>query len=145
MHGTVPVPYKEVEVKLELAPKNLSALNKIRRLSPTQSTPKRTTEVSVYFDTDKQKLRKKGLILRVRRIGGRYLQTIKAANNVEPLERDEWEAELSGREPDLNLAKDTALEPLITNKLRRRLRPLFETRVQRTVYPVVANSHAKLR
>ena len=37
--------------------------------------------MSVYFDTDKHKLRKKGLMLRVRRIGNRYIQTIKATGN----------------------------------------------------------------
>jgi triphosphatase len=142
MHGKAPVAHKEIEVKLELAPGNLLALKKIPQLRTPQITPKRATEVSVYFDTDKHKLHKKGLILRVRRVGSRYVQTIKAGNNnVGPLERDEWEAELPGQEPDLNLAKDTALEPLMTNKLRRRLKPLFETRVQRTVYPIVANSH----
>jgi inorganic triphosphatase YgiF len=141
MHGTAPVAHKEIEVKLELAPGSLPALNKIPQLKTAQITPKRATEVSVYFDTDKYKLRKKGVILRVRRVGGRYVQTIKTANNIGPLERDEWEAELAGQHPNLTLAKDTALEPLMTNKLRRRLRPLFETRVQRTVYPIVTNSH----
>jgi inorganic triphosphatase YgiF len=141
MHGTVPTPFKEIEVKLELAPKCLSALNKIPQLSPTLITPKHETGVSVYFDTNKHKLRKKGLMLRVRRVGDRYVQTIKATNNFGPLERDEWEAELPGQEPDLDLAKDTALETLVTKKLRRRLGPLFETRVKRQVYPVVDKSH----
>ena len=42
----------------------------------------------------------------------------------------------------MSLADGTALEPLLNNKLRRRLKPLFETRVQRTVYPVVDEAHA---
>ena len=56
--------------------------------------------------------------------------------------RGEWESQIAGKKPDLNLAKGTALEPLVTRKLRRRLRPLFETRVQRTVYPLVDDAHA---
>ena len=85
---------KEVEVKLELPPASLRALKKV----PLFKTPPRhTREVSVYFDSDKYKLRKNGLMLRVRRIRNRYVQTIKATNNSGPFERDEWEAELAGR------------------------------------------------
>jgi len=142
MHGTAPTPPKEFEVKLELAPANLPALKKISPLRTLKVTPRRTAEVSVYFDTDRHKLRKRGLVLRVRRVGNRYVQTIKAAGNLGPLERDEWEAEIASEEPDLSLAKGTALEPLLNNKFRRRLRPLFETRVQRTVYPVSDKAHA---
>jgi triphosphatase len=141
MHGTAPMPNKEVEVKLEIASASLSALKKIPLLRTLKETPKRTAEVSVYFDTDKHKLRKRGLMLRVRRVGNRYVQTIKAGGKLAPFERDEWEAEIAGEEPDLDLAKDTALEPLLNNKFRQRLKPLFETRVKRTVYPVVDESH----
>ena len=44
--------------------------------------------------------------------------------------RDEWEAEIAENEPDLSLARDTALEPLVNGKLRRQLKPIFETRVR---------------
>ena len=98
--------------------------------------------MSVYFDTNSQKLRKKGLMLRVRREGRHYTQTIKATTNGEQFERDEWEAEIAGNKPDLDRANGTALEPLLTRKLRRRLKPVFETRVRRTVYPLVDNAHA---
>jgi triphosphatase len=142
MHGTPPTPRKEIEVKLELAPSSLPALKKISLLRRPQTAPKRSAEVSVYFDTDEHKLRKKGMMLRMRRVGKRHIQTIKATGNSGPFERDEWEAEIPGNEPDLNLANGTALEPLLNNKLRRRLKPLFETRVQRTVYPVANDARA---
>jgi len=140
MHGSLPAPRKELEVKLDLAPDSLRALKKIPLLRAQNGTPKRRAEVSVYFDTDDHALRKKGLMLRVRRVGRRYIQTIKA--NGPPFERDEWEAEIAGQEPDLSLAKGTALEPLITKKFRRQLKPLFETRVRRTVYPIVDGKNA---
>jgi inorganic triphosphatase YgiF len=60
-------PHQEIEVKLELAPANLPALKKIPIFQGSKATPKRADQVSVYFDTDKQKLRQKGLMLRVRR------------------------------------------------------------------------------
>jgi inorganic triphosphatase YgiF len=142
MQETASTTPKELEVKLEVDPTSLPALNKIPLIRTLKAVPTRSAEVSVYFDTDKQKLRKKGLMLRVRRKGGRYIQTIKAASNSGPFERDEWETEIAGKEPDLSQANGTALEPLLSHKLRRRLKPLFETRVRRTIYPVVDETHA---
>jgi inorganic triphosphatase YgiF len=142
MHGNLPAPRKEIEVKFDLAPDSLRALKKIPLLRAQNGAPKRRVEVSVYFDTDDHKLRKKGLMLRVRRVGGRYIQTIKANGHSVPLERDEWEAVIAGREPDLRLAEGTALEPLMTKKFRRQLKPVFETRVRRTVYPIGDDKNA---
>ena len=137
------VEHKEFEIKLNLNPASLPRLQRIpliRRLKPRSRHP--TTEVSVYFDTDKRKLRKKGLTLRVRRIDDRYVQTIKKTGNTAPFERDEWEAEIDGREPVLSLANGTGLESLLDDKLGRQLKPLFETRVRRTSYLLDGNSHA---
>ena len=141
MRGTAPTLRKELEVKLELVPSSLPALKKIPMLRTPKLAPKRATEVSVYFDTDKHKLRNNGVMLRVRRVGKRHIQTIKATGNLGPFERDEWEAEIVGENPDLSLARGTALEPLLNNKLRQQLKPLFETRVQRTVYPITNKTH----
>jgi inorganic triphosphatase YgiF len=133
---------KEVELKLELPIASLPGIKKLPMLRATEERPKRTNEVSVYFDTDKHNLREKGLMLRVRRVGDRYVQTIKASENGGAFERDEWEADISGEMPDLALAKGTALEPLLKKKLRKQLQPLFETRVQRTLYPIAENEQA---
>ncbi len=141
MPGTAPVPHKEIELKLQVAPANLRDLKKIPLLRSVKPS-KGGTQVSVYFDTDGQKLRKSGLMLRVRREGQRHTQTIKATAQNGGFERDEWEADIAGNEPDLNEAHGTALEPLLTKKLRRRLKPVFETRVRRTVYPLVDNAIA---
>jgi triphosphatase len=141
MYGTAH-PHKELEVKLDLAPDSLRALKKIPLLGALNGKRRLTAEVSVYFDTDKHELRKKGLMLRVRRVGSRYIQTIKASGHLAPFERDEWETEIAGPEPDLSLADGTALEPLMTKRLRRQLKPLFETRVRRTVYPIVDGKNA---
>jgi triphosphatase len=133
---------KELEIKLELAPASLPCLKRIPLIRALKARPRRTTEVSVYFDTGNQKLHKNGLLLRVRRVGNRYIQTIKANGNSGLFERDEWEAEIAGQAPDLSLAAGTALEPLVNDELRRQLRPLFETRVRRTVYPLADNGRA---
>jgi triphosphatase len=133
---------KEVEIKLELAPASLPQLKKIPFIRALKAPTRRATEVSVYFDTDTHKLRKNGLMLRVRRTGNRYIQTIKATGNSGLFERDEWENEIASEAPDLDLARGTALEPLISEKFRRQLKPMFETRVRRTVYPLTNGAHA---
>jgi inorganic triphosphatase YgiF len=133
---------KEIEIKLELAPANLRRLKQMPLVRALKAPVRRRTEVSVYFDTDKHKLHKKGLMLRVRRIGGRYLQTIKATKNGSLFERDEWESEIAGEMPDLRLARGTALEPLLDGGLRRQLKPMFETRVRRALYPVAKGERA---
>jgi triphosphatase len=133
---------KEIEIKLELAPASLRRLKQMRLVRASKAPVRRRTEVSVYFDTVKHKLHKNGLTLRVRRIGDRYLQTIKATKNGKLFERDEWESEIAGEMPDLRLARGTALEPLLDGGLRRRLKPMFETRVRRELYPVAKGEHA---
>jgi inorganic triphosphatase YgiF len=126
----------EVELKLELPPAAVPQLRKLPLIRAIEASANRFTQVSVYFDTDRQKLRRRGLTLRVRRIGDRYLQTVKASRNANILVRDEWESEIAGAEPDLAQARDTGLGGLLTRKFSRKLKPQFETRVRRTVFPL---------
>jgi len=136
---------KEIEVKLEVPPASLPRLAKIPRLRALKKPAKSATELSVYFDTHNRKLHKKGLMLRVRRVGDRYVQTIKSAGHSGLFERDEWESEIGGAMPDLRLAHGTALEPLLSRKFCRQLKPIFETRVRRKTYPLTdGNSHIAL-
>jgi triphosphatase len=132
-------PPREVELKLEVPVDSVSRLTRsslLRAAGKKSSRP--ATLVSVYFDTDKLKLHNKGLSLRVRRIGRRHVQTIKQENGEGAvlLTRNEWEREIAGRQPDLVAARDTSLEPIFSKKLSRGLKPVFETRVRRTVYPI---------
>jgi inorganic triphosphatase YgiF len=71
--------------------------------------------------------------LRVRRSGDRYLQTVKGAGG---LGRLEWEEEIEGAKPNRHLVRHTALKPFRGKKTWRRLRPVFETDIARTVIPV---------
>jgi triphosphatase len=130
---------QEIELKLEVPADAINALHRHALLQRTK--PKKAQRLrSVYFDTAKQTLHKKGLALRVRRIGGRYVQTIKqqSGRSVGFFQRAEWECDIGSRTPDLNAARGTALQPLLGRKLKRDLRPVFETRVERRVYPIHA-------
>ena len=132
-------PPREIELKFEVPAHSIARLNRSSLLrGATIASRKPATLVSVYFDTDKLMLRNKGLSLRVRRIGRRYVQTIKqeGGESAGLFARNEWECDIGGKRPDLDAARDTALEPLLSKKLRRGLKPLFETRVRRTVYPI---------
>jgi triphosphatase len=132
-------PPRELELKLEVPADSLARLTRSSLLRAAgEKSCKPSTRVSVYFDTAKLKLRNKGLSLRVRRTGRRHVQTIKqdAGASAALLARHEWERDIAGGQPDLDAARDTALAPLLSKKLRRNLKPVFETHVRRTVYPI---------
>jgi inorganic triphosphatase YgiF len=97
--------------------------------------------VSVYFDTAKHKLRKHGMSLRVRHIGEKRVQTVKADRQSAAglFQRHEWEAPIASDTPDLRAARHTALDRLDGKKLAHTLKPVFETRVHRTVLPLRRN------
>jgi inorganic triphosphatase YgiF len=130
----IPAP-REIELKLEVEPSDVARIR--RRLSQLSvSEPVSRTLVSVYFDTPRWILREHGLLLRVRRVGRQYVQTVKSADGPAAglYDRGEWEHPIHGPQPELSWTTETALGPLLHGKLARSLRPLFETRVRRAEY-----------
>src|SRR5262249_57024426 len=93
---------------------------------------------SVYCDTAKHALRKRGISLRVRHIGDERLQTVKANGQSAAglFARREWEKRIRSDTPDLRAVRRTALDGLDSKKLARTLKPVFETRIRRTVLPL---------
>ena len=126
---------KEIEIKLQLPSANFARLRGVPLLRRASRSKRSENQVSVYFDTKRLKLKHSGLTLRVRRTGNRYIQTIKSDDG-SPFERGEWETAVGDGRPDLKQGDTSALEPLGIKKLRKQLRPVFETRVQRTSYPL---------
>ena len=91
--------------------------------------------LSTYYDTPDDRLRRAGVFLRVRRTGTGYVQTIKTARaESEFLERSEWECPLPTQDFDLSAAAGTALEPLLSDAVRKALCPRFETRFKRRTF-----------
>ena len=91
--------------------------------------------LSTYYDTPDDRLRRAGVFLRVRRTGTGYVQTIKTARaESEFLERGEWECALPTNEFDLSAAAGTALEPLLSDAVRKALGPRFDTRFMRKTF-----------
>jgi triphosphatase len=126
---------REFELKLEFDTADLAAIEAHPLLAGLRLD--RQTLVSVYYDTDTLALHEAHLCLRVRKTGKGYVQTIKSMNGLaEMFDRPEWEKQVSGPRPDLNLAAGTPLEPLLRDGMGERLRPLFETNIERGVYHV---------
>ena len=119
---------QEMEIKF-MAPAEI--MPRLQRQIPRRKAGARKpkTLVSVYFDTDKLKLHERGLTLRVRQDGERRVQTIKAGDGEALTTRGEWERELQSDQPDLKAARGTPVEKFrCRKKVRRAIRPVFETR-----------------
>jgi inorganic triphosphatase YgiF len=123
---------REIELKLELEPGSAD------RLRAALGAPPARVErlLSIYFDTPEGALRKAGFSLRVRRAGERFIQTVKQdAGEVAGLfDRPEWEWDVPGAEPDLELAARTPLGETLGKKVRRKLRPLVRSEMCRTTW-----------
>ena len=92
---------------------------------------------STYFDTQDQWLSSHRMALRVRRIGRKHIQTLKApVIGPDGLQNfQEIEAEITGDRPQLAAITDAKLSrKLERENVWRRLRPVFETRFQRAAF-----------
>lgn len=124
----------EIELKLALVSGKLEKARDVLG----RARFRRTSIDDVYFDTPDRDLRRRGLVLRLRRDGERWLQTLKAAPTQQALVpvRGEWEVPLpAGRKvPSLDLERfDIApLRVLMRAGLdASALAPVFRSRVTR--------------
>jgi len=133
----------ETELKLVLAPEGLRQMRRlalVHRLKSGRGVS--GTLKSVYFDTDDLRLRDSELVLRVRHIGHRRIQTLKSSGNslAGVARRQEWEAEISGDVPEAQPLREAASAlPLPEDRLVRNLHPVFTTEVRRTKYMLRAD------
>lgn len=125
----------EVELKFRVPARKLTALANSRIPGGKVGERCDSDLVSTYFDTGKQKLKRHGLSLRVRRNGKQHIQTVKSENSAQ-FGRGEWETEIKDGAPDLGKAADTPLGQFASKKLRRKLKPIFKTSIFRTTLPV---------
>src|SRR5271156_1802528 len=130
---------REVELKLELPVAEAARLleRSFNRLEGNQGIKQHL--VSVYFDTAKRALRKRGLTLRIRSGGERRVQTIKAVDTASAciFNRLEWETEIEGNKPDLKAAAQTPVGDLLRgSRAPKLLAPIFETVMDRTTWSV---------
>jgi triphosphatase len=139
-------PGDEVEIELKLsgdpeALKRVFAAAPIRDRATGRARSKRLE--NVYYDTEDQRLRARGLAFRVRKDGRRYYQTLKS-NDAGGLAayRGEWQNPLRSSEPDLALMPEGGKAALDGALDTGELRPLFATHVQRTIRRIETTDQA---
>lgn len=134
---------QEIELKLML-PEGSAALRpaRLRRVLGAPQAARLQTLETTYFDTADGWLRNHDMALRVRRVGGVRVQTLKAPGRaIGGLQSYvEFEQVIDGDRPVLNAVSDLKLR----RKLQRvgmptRLRPFFTTRFDRAILLVQEN------
>jgi inorganic triphosphatase YgiF len=126
---------RELELKLEVESSDVHVLRAHPALRGQQGTS--VSQLSVYFDTYKNKVRTAGYSLRVRSTKRGYIQTIKPVLSGAGLfDRDEWEAPVPQLLPDAGAAASTPLAALLTPRLISKLRPIVRSHVERTQWEV---------
>ncbi|MBS0496625.1 MAG: CHAD domain-containing protein [Proteobacteria bacterium] len=126
----------EIELKLALQPRHAARIRRHPLLSSSQ--PQQHALLSIYFDTPKFDLMRRGIALRVRRIGKQWIQTLKAeAHSVGALtSRPEWEAVVAhGDRPDFSALPQAALD-LLSGIKHKRVAPVFTTEFRRTTWQI---------
>ncbi len=100
-----------------------------------ESDSSRCRLISTYYDTPDLALKRRGMTLRVREQGGRFIQTVKAADPTvgDLLTRGEWEDELAESRPDPHAAQSGGHLP---EGVAGALQPLFATDVTRTTVAI---------
>jgi inorganic triphosphatase YgiF len=129
--------HTEIELKLTIDPAHVERLRCNHVLtSMVQGKPRRHKLHNVYFDTPEQDLLRAGFALRLRRMSGRWVQTVKGGGSAEGglHRRNEWEWPVQGGNPEPAPRTAPELAQLLTPELLARLRPLFVTDFWRTAW-----------
>lgn len=128
----------EIELKLEFDPANRERLVGCAPLDSGAAAARRLT--ATYYDTPDLKLDKAGYALRIRREGGRRIQTVKAASSEAAglFVRGEWERKIGGDKPILD-EKAGPLNQIFDAESLRNLAPLFTTDIERIAGPIAFN------
>jgi triphosphatase len=124
----------ETELKLHLPPEAARRVS-AQPLLRGRARPVVSRLYSVYFDTPEFELWARGVTLRLRREGKRWVQTVKGGGTVRSglHQRMEIESQVAGPEPDCTLIADAALAGIFAaDGLGERLKPVFVTRFSRS-------------
>ncbi len=128
----------EIELKLLIQPADIPKLRHHALIkSHATGRAKTQTLVSIYFDTPEYLLRQQRVALRIRRIGSRWVQTVKCGGKVQAglHSRGEWEWEVARDQPDLTKIQDPDLLKLFSSPaVRDALKPIFTTEFRRTAW-----------
>lgn len=135
---------QETELKLWLHPGDVSAFAGHPRLRRAKAVSQSLH--TLYFDTPDFRLAKKGVALRVRRLGKRWVQTLKTEGERSGglSRRLELETPLASPQPDFSLFPRTIADKLVPAKRRASLVPVYETRFKRTAWNLRAPDGSRI-
>ena len=126
---------QERELKLFVPPSSVARLRTHPMFSEPSAGPLRVARIeNRYFDTAGRDLATHHLALRLRRIGSRWMQTLKQASPGQGADstRGEWEMPVAGPALELARLRDTPLAQVGSlRSLGRRLEPLCTTNFRR--------------
>lgn len=124
----------ETELKLWLHPADIEAFRALPRLARARPHAQRLR--TIYFDTPDFRLASHGIALRVRRLGRRWVQTLKTEGEKSGglSQRLELETAVAGPQPDFSRLPAETVDSLVKKKWRARLVPVYETRFLRTAW-----------
>ncbi len=133
----------EVELKLALPSSQVAAFLKL--MARRRSVPVQQVLVTRYYDTPDFALSAQGVALRVRRIGRRWLQTLKTEGERRGglSQRVEYEMPVPRGIPDWSRFPAAALA-LVPEALRVQMVPVFETHFHRTAWLISRRSGTKI-
>lgn len=137
--------HQELELKLCLPGADPAELAKRLARTPAlaRRKPLQQALFNIYFDTPDQVLRRRGVALRLRRVGSaarpQWLQTLKTSTGERSAlsQRGEWESAVAGQALDLAALANTpwpGIDP--DGRLFAALAPCFVTRFERTLWLV---------
>jgi inorganic triphosphatase YgiF len=125
---------REIELKLSVRP---DRLERVMRSPYLQGDGARRVIAralkNIYYDTPHLALRERGLVVRVREAGRRYIQTVKASGSAGRsglFNRHEWERPVRGPKPDLAGIDDPTLRREL-GATATQLAPIFSSEVSR--------------
>ncbi|MDP2144360.1 MAG: CHAD domain-containing protein [Gallionella sp.] len=123
----------ETELKLRIAPEHLARLKRHALLKTHQvERPVTRRLYNIYYDTPRLDLHHAAMALRLRRVGGQWLQTLKGGGEIQAglHQRNEWEIPVGGEA--LEFPPSPEWDAHLPPSLRKKLRPVFVTDFMRT-------------
>ena len=126
---------QQITLKLEIAEDRHGLLLRHPLLAAAAAREQHTL-VSIYYDTGRMALRRAGILLRLRKHGASWQQTVKRQEESDGglTRRPEWQAPYLNHF-DFSHVDDAALrEWLQQDKIAARLAAVFETNIRRTVW-----------
>jgi inorganic triphosphatase YgiF len=128
----------EIELKLLIDPADIARLRRHPLLKAHAAGRANTRHLlSIYYDTPELTLHQRQIALRVRRVGARWVQTVKGGGAVRAglHQRGEWEGDVAHERPDLTKIDSPSLLKLLSSAaVRDRLQAVFTTEFKRTTW-----------